>query len=118
MIAFSHEKFPVDIKKFLCDFYAGDDPIGDKAWGSLHDFLWIDTGKAVFCTRKEEINELYQEDDMELRIAAKKNGICLNTGFGDGKYEIYTFVKQDEEHVYPMMIVADFMIFSDEIEIE
>ena len=39
------------------------------------------------------------------------------TGYGDGNDTVYTFVKQVDEEYDPYLIIADFMIFADDIEI-
>lgn len=117
MVAFSHKDFKYDITQCVSNFYSGKETIKDGGWGVIRDNLLIDTARAVFSTTNPRETGKYPNYDEKIDISWGEKGIELMTGYGDGNYTVYTFVKQVDEEYDPYLIIADFMIFADDIEI-
>lgn len=118
MVAFSYEHFPYDVKQCITSFYSGEVAINDDTWGVINDSLMVDSGEAIFCNKEPGGAELFPNTDSEHRVSWGETGLKMRTGFGDGNYNVYTFVKRENGYIHPMLIVADFMIFAGNVDVE
>ena len=117
-VMFVHEHFPFDLETCIDNFYNGREVMDANDWVHIEETLSIDTGSAVFCNDERKLFDVYNvnnDEIPELSLSFKEEGIETMTGFGDGKYTLYDFMKTKENQYYPMMVIADYMIFSDSI---
>ena len=117
MIAFSHEDFPYDVKDCVKRFYVVENTIPYGNWKSERNILSIDTGKAIFHNQDLLTNEVYNNVDSNMGVSWNNNSICMDTGFGDGQYIVYSFAEEKDD-CGAKFVIVDFMLFADNVEVE